>query len=144
MEAVALALNLRAKVFQAQRPEEIAAAFQAIAPAHYGAVCIVADTLFISERRQIVKLAMTHRLPTMHQSREEAEAGGLMSYGPDPTDFFRRGATYVDGIIKGAKPAELPFQQPTKFELVINLATARALGLTIVPTLLVRADKVIE
>jgi putative ABC transport system substrate-binding protein len=144
MEAAALALNLRARVFQARRPEEIATAFEAMAQAHYGAVCIVADALLASERSQIVKLAMTYQLPSMHQLRDQAEAGGLMSYGPDLTDIYRRAATYVDAIIRGAKPADLPVQQPTKFELVINLATARGLGLTILPTLLVRADEVIE
>jgi putative ABC transport system substrate-binding protein len=144
METAALVLNLRARVFQARRPEEIATAFQAIAQAHYGAVCIVADPLLASERSQIVKLAMTYQVPSLHQNREEAEAGGLMSYGPDSIDLHRRAATYVDAIIKGAKPADLPVQQPTRFELVINLTTARALGLTILPTLLVRADEVIE
>jgi putative tryptophan/tyrosine transport system substrate-binding protein len=144
MEAAALALNLRARVFQARRPEEIATAFEAIAQAHYGAVCIVADPLLASESSQIVKLAMTYQLPSMHQIRQATEAGGLMSYGPDATDMYRRAATYVDAIIKGAKPADLPVQQPTKFELVINLTTARALGLTILSTLLVRADEVIE
>ena len=144
MEAAALAMNLRAGVFQARRPEEITRALKAIAQAHYGAVFVVADALLASERSQIVKLAMTYQLPSMHQLREEAEAGGLMSYGPDTTDMYRRAATYVDAIMKGAKPADLPVQQPTKFELVINLTTARALGLTILPTLLVRADEVIE
>jgi putative ABC transport system substrate-binding protein len=144
MEAVALALNLPARVFQARRPEEIATALQAIAQAHYRAVCIVSDPLLVSERSQILKHAMTHRIASMHQNREEVEAGGLMSYGPDTIDLSRRAATYVDAIIKGAKPADLPVQQPTKFELVINLNTARALGLTIPPTLLVAADEVIE
>ena len=144
MEAVALALTLRAGVFQARRPEEITTAFQAIAQAHYEAVCVVADALFGSERRQIAKLAMMHRLPSMHQVRQEAVAGGLMSYGPDATEFYRRAATYVDAIIKGAKPAELPFQQPTKFELVINMKAARALGLTVPPSLIVLADDVLE
>ena len=107
-------------------------------------MCIVADALFGSERSQIVKLAMTYQLPSMHQLRDQAEAGALMSYGPDLMDMYRRAATYVDAIIRGAKPADLPVQQPTKFALIINLATARALGLTILPTLLVRADEVIE
>ncbi|WP_027528090.1 ABC transporter substrate-binding protein [Bradyrhizobium sp. Ec3.3] len=144
MEAVALTLNLRAKVFQARHPEEIAAAFEAIAQSHYGAACIVADTLFARERSRVVKLAMTYRLPSMHQLREEAEAGGLMSYGPDPTEMYRRAAAYVDAIIKGAKPADLPVQQPTKFELVINLKAAKALGLNVPPSLLVLADDLIE
>jgi len=144
MEAAALALNLRARVFQARRPEEFSTAFEAIAQAGCGAVCIVADGLFGSGRAQITKLAMTYRLPSVHQSRDEAEAGGLMSYGPDITDMHRRAATYVDAIIKGARTADLPIRQPTRFDLVINLNTARALGLTIPPTLLVRADEVIE
>jgi putative ABC transport system substrate-binding protein len=124
--------------------EEIATAFEAIAQAHYGAVFVVADALLVSEAAQIAKLSLKYQLPSMHQVRAEAEAGGLMSYGPDITDLYRRAATYVDAIIKGAKPADLPVQQPTKFELVLNLTTARALGLTISPTLLVRADEVIE
>jgi putative ABC transport system substrate-binding protein len=121
-----------------------ATAFEAIAQAHYGAVFVVADALLASEAAQIAKLSLKFQLPSMHQVRTDAEAGGLMSYGPDITDLYRRAATYVDAILKGAKPAELPIQQPTKFELVINLNTARALGLTIPPTLLVRADEVIE
>ena len=144
METAALALNARAGVFQARRPDEIATALEAIAQAYYGAVCIVPDALFGPERSQIAKLVMTYQLPSMHQSREGVEAGGLMSYGPDRTNIYLRAATYVDAIIKGAKPADLPVQQPTKFELVINLTTARALGLTIPPTLLVGADEVIE
>jgi putative ABC transport system substrate-binding protein len=144
METAALALNLRGRVFQVRRPEEIATAFESIAQAQYGAVCIVADAFFLSERSQIAKLAVTYQLPSMHQLREEAEAGGLISYGPDSTDLYRRAATYVDAIIKGAKPADLPVQQPTKFQLVINLKTAKELGLTIPPFLLARADEVIE
>src|SRR5262245_36680777 len=96
------------------------------------------------EAAQIAKLSLKYQLPSMHQVRTEAEAGGLMFYGPDLTDPNRRAATYVDAILKGAKPADLPIQQPTKFELVINLNTARALGITIPPTLLARADEVIE
>jgi putative tryptophan/tyrosine transport system substrate-binding protein len=144
IEAAALVLNVRASSFQVRRTDEIATAFEAIAQAHYGAVFIVADTLFYGERAHIAKLAMAYQLPSMHQLRDEAEAGGLMSYGPDFYDLVRRGATYVHVIKKGAKPADLPVQQPTKFELVINLNTARALGLTIPPTLLLRADGMIE
>jgi ABC-type uncharacterized transport system substrate-binding protein len=138
------ALNVRGKVFQARRPEEIATAFEAIAQAHCGAVFVVADHVLSLEAAQIAKLSLKYQLPSMHQLRIEAEAGGLMSYGPDLTDQHRRAATYVDAILKGAKPADLPIQQPTKFELVVNLNTARALGITIPPTLLVRADGVIE
>jgi putative ABC transport system substrate-binding protein len=137
-------LEVRAGVFQTRRSEEIATAFDAIAQAHYGAVLVTADPLFFSEAAQIAKLALKYQLPSMHQLREAVEAGGLMSYGPDTTDLNRRAATYVDAILRGAKPADLPIQQPTKFELVINLNTARTLGLTIPPILLARADEVIE
>src|SRR5262245_2272690 len=138
------ALNLRPNVFQARRPEEIATAFEAIAQAHCGAVFVVTDFVFSMEAAQIAKLSLKYQLPTMHQARDQAVAGGLMSYGPDLTDQHRRAATYVDAILKGAKPADLPIQQPTKFELVINLNTARAPGIAIPPTLLARADEVIE
>ena len=144
IEAVAQALNVHASVFQARRPEAIAMAFEAIAQAHCGAVFVLADALFASEREQIAKLALTCQLPSMHQLRAEAEAGGLMSYGPDFTDLFRRAAKYVDAILKGAKPADLPVQQPTRFELVVNLKTAKALGLNMPPSLLVRAEDVLE
>jgi len=95
-------------------------------------------------RKEIAKLAVRHRLPMIYRDREHVEAGGLMAYGPSIPDLFWRAATYVDKILKGAKPGDLPVEQPTKFDLVINLKTARALGLTIPPALLQRADQVIE
>jgi putative tryptophan/tyrosine transport system substrate-binding protein len=103
IEAAALTLNVRGSVFQARRPEEIATAFEAIAQAHYGAVFVVADTLFVTESAQIAKLALKYQLPSMRQLREEVEAGGLLSYGTDFTDLFRRAAMYVDAIFKGCK-----------------------------------------
>jgi putative ABC transport system substrate-binding protein len=96
------------------------------------------------ERAGLAQLALQYRLPTMFAARENVETGGLMSYGADRNDLIRRAALYIDKILKGAKPADLPVQQPTKFEFVINLQTARTLGLTVPPTLLARADEVIE
>jgi putative ABC transport system substrate-binding protein len=100
--------------------------------------------MFISQRQRIADLAMKNRLPTVFARRENAEAGGLISYGPSLSDQFRLATSYVDKIFNGAKPADLPIQQPTKFELVINLKTAKALGLTIPQSLLLRADEVIQ
>jgi putative ABC transport system substrate-binding protein len=123
---------------------ELAGAFSAMARARVQAVLVLASSLFIAERQRIAELAITHRLPTMLQERGSVEAGGLMSYAPNYDDLYRRGAIYVDKILRGAKPADLPVEQPTKFELVINLKTAKALGLTIPQSLLQRADQVIE
>ena len=100
--------------------------------------------MLINERRRLVNLAAKHRLPAVYPWREAVDAGGFMAYGPNLADSFRRAATYVDKILKGAKPGDLPVEQPTKFELVINLKTAKALGLTIPPSLLGRADHVVE
>jgi putative ABC transport system substrate-binding protein len=100
--------------------------------------------MFVQQRRRLVELAAKSRLPAVYGSRESVDAGGLMSYGPDLAESFRRSATYVDKILKGAKPGDLPIEQPTKFDLVINLKTAKALSLTIPPALLQRADQVIE
>jgi putative tryptophan/tyrosine transport system substrate-binding protein len=109
-----------------------------------GAVIVVADPLFSQQRRQLAELAVKYRLPSISTFREFAEEGILITYGPKSVDALRRAATYVDKIFKGAKPADLPVEQPTKFELVINLKTAKALGLTIPQSLLLRADEVIH
>jgi putative ABC transport system substrate-binding protein len=125
-------------------PAEIEAAFATVARGRAGALSIAPSPMFSSHRKRLAELAMKHRLPTIVGLREYAEAGGLVSYGADNSDMFRGAATYVDRILKGARPADLPMEQPTKYELVINLKTAKALGLTIPPSLLQRADQVIE
>jgi putative ABC transport system substrate-binding protein len=129
---------------EAQSADALDNAFDEASKAHCGALFITPDAFFSDNIGQIAQLASRSRLPSMFHLREFAEVGGLLSYGIDRSDQFRRAATYVDKILKGAKPADLPIEQPTKIELVINLKTARALGLTIPPTLLARADEVIE
>jgi putative ABC transport system substrate-binding protein len=123
---------------------EIEAAIAALARKPGGGLITAADIFTVANRTTIIDLAERHRLPAIYQFRRFAAEGGLISYSPDTSDIFRRSATYVDRILKGAKPADLPVQQPTKFELVINLSTAKALGLTIPPSIMVRADEVIE
>ena len=137
------ALGLQPLTIEIRGAERIEPAINAL-KGKADALYVVADPLFFTNRTKISSLAMDLRLPTMSNFREYAEAGCSMSYGPNYMDLFRRAATYVDKILKGAKPADLPVEQPTKFELVINLKTAKALGLTIPPSLLQRADQVIE
>jgi putative ABC transport system substrate-binding protein len=112
--------------------------------ARAGALIVVGSSMFFIERRRLVDLTAKNRLPAVYPLREYVDAGGLLVYGPKLADLYRRAATYADKILKGAKPADLPVEQPTKFELVINLKTAKALGIAIPPTLLGRADEVIE
>ena len=119
-------------------------AFEDATSARAGAILIIPNTLIGPNLKRIAGLAAKNRLPSIHQWSEFAEAGGLVTYGPDRDDIYRRAATFVDKILKGAKPADLPIEQPTKFELVINMKTARALGLTIPQSILLRADRVIE
>jgi putative ABC transport system substrate-binding protein len=125
-------------------PHNLDGAFNTAARQRAGAVLILGSPAFFPERKHLAELALRYRLPTSFQRPEYAEAGGLMSYGPDIDDILRRIADYTDKILKGGKPANLPVEQTTKFELVINLKTAKALGLTIPPALLQRADQVIE
>jgi putative ABC transport system substrate-binding protein len=143
-EAAARALGVRLPVVEARGPADLERAFSDMTRARAGAVNVWGSNMFNNERRRLVDLAAKNRLPAVYPWREFVDAGGLMAYGPNVADSFRRAATYVDKILKGAKPADLPVEQPTKFELIINLKTAKALGLTIPPSLLGRADQVIE
>jgi putative ABC transport system substrate-binding protein len=144
VEGVARALGVRLQFIEARGPDDFDRAFSEMTRARAGALTVLGGSMFVSQRRRLVDLAATNRLPVVYTARESVEAGGLMAYGPSVPDLFRRAATYVDKILKGAKPGDLPVEQPTKFELVINLKTAKALGLTIPPSLLQRADQVIE
>jgi putative ABC transport system substrate-binding protein len=143
-DAAARALGVRLQVVETRGPEDFDRAFSDMTRARAGALTVLASNMLLNERRRLVDLAAKNRLPAMYPLREFVDAGGLMAYGPDLADVFRRAATYVDKILKGAKPADLPVEQPTKFELVINLKSAKALGLTVPPSLLAQADEVIE
>jgi putative ABC transport system substrate-binding protein len=143
-DVAARALGVRLQVVEARGPEDFDRAFSDMTRARAGAVTVQSTNIFLLERRRLVELAAKNRLPAMYLAREFVDAGGLMSYGPNVADLFRRAATYVDKILKGARPADLPVEQPTKFELVINLKTAKALGLTISQSVLGRADEVIQ
>jgi len=143
-DVAARALGVRLQVVEARGPEDFDRAFLDMTRARAGALTVLGGAMLFTERRRLVDLAAKHRLPAVYSWREFVDAGGLMSYGPDLADSLRRAATYVDKILKGAKPADLPVEQPTKFELVINLKTAKALGLTIPQSVLGRADQVIE
>jgi ABC-type uncharacterized transport system substrate-binding protein len=143
-EVAARALGVRLQLVQALSPNDFDSAFSAMTEERADAVIVLPNPMLFGERRRIVELAAKSRLPAMYQAREFVDAGGLMSYGANLLDLFRRCAAYVDKILKGAKPADLPVEQPTKFEFVINLKTAKALGLEIPPMLLARADEVIE
>ena len=138
------ALGLQIEVVEAGAAEDFESAFARLSVQGVTGVVLLADPSLIKHRVRIAELAQKMRLPTAFQRRENVEAGGLLSYGPNLNDQFREAASYVDKLLKGAKPADLPVELPTKFDLVINLKTARALGLTVPPTLLGRADEVIE
>jgi putative tryptophan/tyrosine transport system substrate-binding protein len=143
-EAAAQALRVRLQYVEARGPEEFNDAFAAMARERAQALLVGNDTTFLVHRVRIAELSMKGRLPTMFSYRECVEAGGLMAYAVNMSDFIARAAVYVDKILKGANPAELPIEQPTKFELIINQNTAKALGLTIPPLVLARADEVIQ
>jgi putative tryptophan/tyrosine transport system substrate-binding protein len=144
IEGAAPVLNLEFVPAEVGGPDEFHRALEAIAEQRTDALIVLPGEIFDANSQLIAELTAKARLPTMFQRREPVEAGGLMSYGPDYHEMYRRSAAYVDKILRGAKPADLPVEQPTKFELVINLKTAKALGLTIPYTLLGRTDEVIE
>jgi putative ABC transport system substrate-binding protein len=143
-EAAAQTLGLRLQVYGARDPAEFESAFAAMTHARTEALVVLADVMLIVERKQLAKFAANARIPAIYGLRDHAEAGGLIAYGFSMPDVCRRASIFVDKILKGAKPSELPIQQPTKFELVINLKTAKALGLDIPDKLLALADEVIE
>ena len=143
LQAAARKFGLHVDTLEIRRPQDIALALETV-KGRAEALYVCQDLLTLGNRLRINTLALGTRLPVMHASREHIEAAGLMSYGPNFLDSFRRAGEYVDKILRGAKPADLPVEQPTKFDLVINLITAKALGLEVPPTLLARADEVIE
>jgi putative ABC transport system substrate-binding protein len=141
----ARALGLSLHLVEVRRAEELESAFAAMTRAGADALMVLSDSILLSQLPgRIVDLAATHRLPAIYVRRVYVEGGGLMSYGPSLPDLYRRAAAYVDKILKGAKPAELPVEQPMKFELVLNLKTAKALGFTFPPAILFQADEVIR
>jgi putative ABC transport system substrate-binding protein len=144
IQSAALKTNAKILPLEARTAPEIENAFSAMTKANAGAVIVARDGLFISQARQISELALKNRLPSISEQSEHAEAGGLMSYGVNQREQFRRAATFVDKILMGAKPADIPVEQPTKFEFVINVKTAKALGVTIPQSVLLRADEVIQ
>ena len=144
VEVTARALGVRLQFVEARGPADFDRAFADMTRARADALTVLGSAMFANERRRVVDLAAKNRLPGVYGFREYVDAGGLMAYGPNVADLFQRAATYADKILKGAKPGDLPVEQPTKFELVLNLKTAKALGLTIPQSVLVRADQVIE
>jgi putative tryptophan/tyrosine transport system substrate-binding protein len=144
VETTAGALRIQVQSVPTRSTNDFAKAFSAMSSARADAVLVLSTPLFIAAAAELAGIAINHNLPTLFGPREHAEAGGLISYGPDRAHLWRRGASYVDKVLRGANPAELPVQQPTKYELTINLKTAKTLGLTIPESLLARADEVIE
>ena len=144
LQAAARPLEMELQILEARTPQQVEDSFVAMAAGHARALYVALDPLFLEHRTRIVELAAKYQLPAMYDVKAFVAAGGLMSYGPDFVDLFSRGAYFVDRILKGTKPADLPVEQPTAFKLVINLKTAKALGLMIPATLLARVDEVIE
>jgi putative ABC transport system substrate-binding protein len=143
-EVAGRALGVRLQFVEARGPAHFDGAFSDMTRARAGALAVLGSAMLFAERKRLVDLAAKNRLPAVYATREFVDAGGLMSYGPNVADLFRRAATYVDKILKGAKPGDLPVERPTKFEMVINLRVTKTLGLTIPQSLLERADHVVE
>jgi putative ABC transport system substrate-binding protein len=143
-EVAAQSLHMQIQLLEVKGPDEIESAFDAAKKQRADALVQIEATVFSPHQQRIIDLATNARLPAMHNNRADVEAGGLMSYGPDRVDMNRRTAFFVDKILKGAKPADLPVEQPRKFEFAVNLKTAKQIGLTIPPNVLARADKVIR
>jgi len=144
LKAVAPSLSIELSFIGARTPEQFGPAFSAVSRAHAQALYVLDDPVFYVHRLTLAKLVSKARLPTIYGARDDADAGGLMSYGADYGDLFRRSAGYVDKILKGANPADLPIEQPTKFDFVVNLKAAKALGITFPQSILLRADEVIR
>jgi putative tryptophan/tyrosine transport system substrate-binding protein len=144
VEEAGRTLRLQLQVLGVRTGAELEGAFSSMVREHAQAVLVLSSAFALAERQRLTELAMRHRLPTMFGQREPVEAGGLMSYGPDFADLYRRGAIFVDKILRGARPADLPVEQPTKFILILNRKTAKALGLTMPPALLLQADRIID
>ncbi len=144
LTAVAPSLAIELSFVEARTPEEFGRAFSEVSRAHAQALYVIDDALFFTHRTRLVKLTLKARLPAINAPREFADAGGLMSYGTNVGELWHRSAAYVDKILKGAKPGDMPIEQPTKFEFVVNLKTARAIGITLPASVVARADEVIQ
>jgi putative ABC transport system substrate-binding protein len=143
-QASAQGAGIRVQIVGAAGVEDFDAAFSAMAKEGVDSLIVLVNPMFFLQRKHIIERVANYRLPAIYEWKSFAQSGGLISYGADVLDVYRRAAGYVDKILKGAKPADLPIQQPTKFELVVNLKTAKALGLTVPQSILARADEVIE
>jgi putative tryptophan/tyrosine transport system substrate-binding protein len=144
LETAAPSMSVTLQLLDVREPEGLEPALTAASQQHADGLIVGQDGLFQAYRKQVAELAAKYRLPAIYRSMEPVEAGGLMAYGPNYPDIYRRAAIYVDKILKGANPGDLPIEQPTKFELIINLKTAKALGITFPPPLLLRADEVVQ
>jgi ABC-type uncharacterized transport system substrate-binding protein len=144
INVAANAFGVQVQYLEVREPKDVNTAFQAANKEHADALLVLQSAVLLNERKRITDLAVKSRLPAIYLTQEHVEDGGLMSYSPSVTDLFRRAAAYVDNILKGVKPADLPIEQPRKFELIINLKAAKEIGLTIPPNVLARADRVIR